>query len=143
MANGTIELYRSKVSNRSILHMTGRVKNIMERRYGNRVGEYVFPDKTGKKPRGYNNRAVRKAMIRAGLKDFDIHDLRHVAAAKVIKAGASIYEVSKMLGHSSVTMTQRYSFLCETEVSKKVSNLLNDLNERIEASKISHLVEFD
>ena len=48
-----------------------------------------------------------------------IHDLRHTFASILINNGASIYEVQKLLGHSSVNVTQRYAHLlpnklCET-----------------------------
>ena len=47
----------------------------------------------------------------AGLDDVRIHDLRHTFASVLINKGASIYEVQRLLGHSSVQMTQRYAHL--------------------------------
>ena len=48
-----------------------------------------------------------------------IHDLRHTFASILINNGATIYEVQRLLGHSSVNVTQRYAHLlpnklCET-----------------------------
>ena len=39
------------------------------------------------------------------------HWLRHTFATKLIKSGMSIYTLSKLLGHSSPTITQRYAHL--------------------------------
>jgi len=52
--------------------------------------------------------AVRRV---AGLEDLRIHDLRHTYASLLINRGVSLYEVQKLLGHSSVQMTQRYAHL--------------------------------
>lgn len=47
----------------------------------------------------------------AGLEDVRLHDLRHTFASLLINKGVSIYEVQRLLGHSSVQMTQRYAHL--------------------------------
>jgi integrase len=45
---------------------------------------------------------------RLGLKDVRMHDLRRTFGYNLIKQGRSIYEVSKLLGHSSVVTTEKY-----------------------------------
>ena len=45
---------------------------------------------------------------RLGLKDARMHDLRRTFGYNLIKQGRPIYEVSKLLGHSSVVTTERY-----------------------------------
>lgn len=37
------------------------------------------------------------------------HDLRHTAASWLVAAGVPLYEVSRILGHSSIRMTERYA----------------------------------
>ena len=37
------------------------------------------------------------------------HSLRHTATSQMLMSGMSIFEVSKILGHSSTTMTERYA----------------------------------
>ena len=54
-----------------------------------------------------------------GKEEVRIHDLRHTFASILINNGATIYEVQRLLGHSSVNVTQRYAHLlpnklCET-----------------------------
>ena len=54
---------------------------------------------------------------RLGLKDIRMHDLRRTFGYNLIKQGRPIYEVSKLLGHSSVTVTERhYAPLMTTEI---------------------------
>ena len=42
-----------------------------------------------------------------------IHDLRHSFASFLVNAGCSLYEVQKILGHSQINVTQRYSHLSQ------------------------------
>ena len=45
---------------------------------------------------------------RLDLKDVRMHDLRRTFGYNLIKHGRQIYEVSKLLRHTSVTTTERY-----------------------------------
>jgi len=141
LKEGTISLYRPKTDNWSIVDMTGRMKRLMERRQGVSNSPYVFEGKNSEQ-RKCNNSSIRKAIERAGLKGFTIHDLRHVYAAKMLKEGFSIYELSKVLGHSSVSMTEKYAWLCERDISKKAAKILDDIHERLEQQKIEKWVSF-
>jgi len=47
----------------------------------------------------------------AKMEGVNFHDLRHSCASILIASGADLYTVSKILGHSSVITTQRYSHL--------------------------------
>ena len=40
-----------------------------------------------------------------------IHDLRHTFASRLVSSGVPIFDVSKLLGHMSITMTMRYAHL--------------------------------
>ena len=55
----------------------------------------------------------------AGLSGVRLHDLRHTYASILINNGATIYEVQKLLGHSSVNMTQRYAQLFPDTLHEK------------------------
>ncbi|MCJ7614011.1 site-specific integrase [Candidatus Bathyarchaeota archaeon] len=47
----------------------------------------------------------------AGMKDFHFHDLRHTFCSNLILSGAGLKEVKEMIGHSDISMTDRYSHL--------------------------------
>jgi len=68
-------------------------------------------------------RSFNTACRRAGLVDFHIHDLRHTCAAWLISAGVALAEVRDLLGHASITMTERYAHLAPENVRAAVAVL--------------------
>lgn len=53
-----------------------------------------------------------------------LHTLRHTFASWYLKNGGDLFKLSKMLGHSSIVITQRYAHLCQQEMAQQAS-LLN------------------
>jgi integrase len=69
--------------------------------------DLVFPNTVGKplEPRAVDSmfkRLLKKAELPTATR---FHDLRHTAATLLIERGADLYEVSRLLGHSSITIT--------------------------------------
>jgi len=54
----------------------------------------------------------RTALKEADITDFRFHDLRHTCASLLAMNGATLLEIAQVLGHKSISMTQRYSHLC-------------------------------
>jgi len=72
--------------------------------------EYLFPSRDGsKRPHILDLRIpFGKVCESAGIEGLRVHDIRHSFATLALQGGASLYDVSKLLGHSDVSMTQRY-----------------------------------
>ena len=67
--------------------------------------------------RDFVSHKFKKEVRRLGIKDARFHDLRRTFGYNLIRKGRPIYEVSKLLGHSSVTTTERhYAPLLTTEI---------------------------
>ena len=67
----------------------------------------------------------------AGLADgVSFHTLRHTAASWLMMNGASIEAVRRYLGHSSVTVTQKYAHLSEDAFASHALAALHDVRAR-------------
>jgi integrase len=61
----------------------------------------------------------RRAREKAGMPHVTFHDLRRSCGTLMIQAGVDLYVVSKLLGHSSVAVTQaRYGYLQTTRITE-------------------------
>ena len=53
----------------------------------------------------YVSRHFAQLITKAGLPPIRLHDLRHTSASLGLASGESLLEVSRRLGHSSITIT--------------------------------------
>ena len=60
---------------------------------------------------------------RAGLIDLHFHDLRHTFASQFVMSGGDLYILKEILGHKSITMTQRYAHLSPTYKVKAIDRM--------------------
>lgn len=75
---------------------------------------WVFPGRDEDKPLNNPRKAFCRILAAAGVEHLRIHDLRHSFASLAVNAGATLYEVQGLLGHSSAQMTQRYAHLADS-----------------------------
>ena len=68
-------------------------------------------------------KAFSTACRRAGIDNFHIHDLRHTFASWLVMNGTPLFEVSKLLRHASIQMTERYAHLAPDHLHDAVDNL--------------------
>jgi len=54
---------------------------------------------------------IAKASADADIAHVSWHDLRHTFASTLVERGASLLAVQKLLGHSDIQVTMRYSHL--------------------------------
>jgi integrase len=67
----------------------------------------------------YITQTFKKNLRRLGIKNGRLHDLRRTFGYNLIKQGMPIYQLSKLLGHSSVTTTEKhYAPLLATDVGE-------------------------
>lgn len=62
-----------------------------------------------------------RALKQAGIFSFRWHDLRHTFASWFMMRGGNIYTLQKLLGHSSIAMTERYSHLASGHLKSEMA----------------------
>ena len=83
---------------------------------------WVFASEKGQRIQSVK-KSFATACRKAEIEDFRIHDLRHTCAAWLVSAGVPLPEVRDLLGHSSITMTEKYAHLSPDNVRRAVSVL--------------------
>lgn len=77
--------------------------------------ERVFVTEDGKP---FIRKAIRRwfeeAIVKAGIKDFSWHCLRHTFCSRLVMAGVPIKTVQDLMGHKTIQMTARYAHLSRT-----------------------------
>lgn len=85
-------------------------------------GKYVSPDARDGMKRD-SRTWFETAVKNAGVEDFRWHDLRHTFASLQLMGGASILDVSKMLGHANIEMTMKYAHLAQSHMREAVEKM--------------------
>jgi integrase len=95
---------------------------------------WVFCDQNGQRIANVR-RSFETACRRINLEDFTIHDLRHTCAAWLVSAGVALAEIRDLLGHASITMTERYAHLAPENIRAAVE-MLDSVSRSSHAPKI-------
>jgi integrase len=131
--SNNLHLLDTKHGQRSV-PMTTKVRDMLGRRKS-MVSDFlsdtlVFPTRTGRPSAQVSqsfHRAVDKLTLNEGLTDrrqkVCFHTLRHSYASWLVMAGTPLYTVARLLGHSTMSMTERYSHLGPDHVREAVANL--------------------
>ena len=92
---------------------------------------FVFPSPFDPaRPRSLDLRLWYRVRREAGIEDARLHDLRHTYASQAVMNGVPMPVVSRLLGHSNVSMTLRYAHLGDREIeaaAERVGRCLGDL----------------
>jgi integrase len=114
---------------RSVL-LNAKAREVLEslrsqRKEGATDTDFVFPSRYGAREGHLEDlrRAFDKVCEAAGIDGMRVHDLRHSFATIAVMSGASLYDVQKLLGHSDVSMTQRYAHLAEESLQRATESV--------------------
>ena len=118
------DTFRTKAGKRRSLPMHDVVKQILLNRSVKTQSEFVF-DSGGSPIHGdWVTKLTKRCVRLAGLNPkLHFHSIRHTFATWLVQAGVSIYEVQKLLGHSSVSVTQVYSHLAASELQDAIGKI--------------------
>ena len=99
-----------------------------------RRSEFVFPRTDGSEPvaQSVTQKVWVKIRARAGLEDVRIHDLRHTFASAGVNSGLSLPIIGKLLGHSRILTTERYSHLSADPVRAGADRIAKKLSAALD-----------
>jgi len=66
-------------------------------------------------------RSFARACVQVEITNFTIHDLRHTFASWLVMDGVSLYDVSKLLRHSNIRMTEKDAHLAPDHLQKAIA----------------------
>lgn len=124
--NNQIYVAPDKTDRHRFVPMTKTLRNALEKAKNGPKSEFVINVGWGKGSHrdskdfltAYYREIARKAQVPSFL-----HKLRHTFASQLVENGVDLYTVSKLLGHSSIKMTEIYAHLVHDTLQKAVVHL--------------------
>jgi integrase/recombinase XerC len=109
LAGGFLQVHEGKGKKDRTLPIGGKLLMVLRDWIGDRTRGMLFAGPKGKwlSERTFHERLATLGKA-AGLRRCNPHALRHTFACRLLESGASIVEVSELLGHSSVAVTSLY-----------------------------------
>lgn len=129
-ARGILTLRDTKSGRTRAAFMTESVKKMLADRGRGAKGDLVFISARGDRIRSVSktfDRVVQEKGLNKGVLDSRqkvvFHTLRHTFASWLVEQGTDLYVVKKLLGHSTLALTERYSHLSEKALRTAVGRL--------------------
>lgn len=85
-------------------------------------GKFVFARRNGKRIHAVS-KSWTALILKAKIENFRLHDLRHDFASCLVSLGTPLYTVSRLLGHSTTEMSERYAHLSPDHLQAAVAKL--------------------
>lgn len=126
LEKGMIILHETKNNERRCVPLTGHALDCVRECEMNRktLSPLLFPSKRLSDGKPCNIRSAwMKAVEAAGIKDFRFHDLRHDFASQLLASGASLAQLSEVMGHKTLQMIKRYAHLCHSQATDVVTKM--------------------
>jgi integrase len=126
MQHMRIVLTDTKNNETRTVPLVGHALDLMRQHIRRLDSPYVFAGRFKDRPASFRD-AWDEVVVKAGLDDFRFHDCRHTAASYLAMNGATLSELSEILGHKTLAMVKRYSHLTEQHTSKVVSRMNKEM----------------
>ena len=112
----------TKTGKKRFIPMNPQVRQALEPLWKLQRGEFVFSNEDGSRiDVQHMARDFKKAQKKAGFTSMiRFHDLRHTFASNFMMNSGNIYDLQKILGHSSLDMTQRYAHLSPSHLERAI-----------------------
>jgi len=128
--NGFVTFSKTKSGKNRTIPISSELEEVLLNHFS-KHGEFTF-----------SLSAFRRALNRSGIelpRGQASHVLRHTFASHFMQQGGNILTLKKILGHSSLTMTMRYSHLSPEHLQDAV--FLNPLSHVVRLSSVQEILE--
>lgn len=134
---GTLDVMDAKGKKDRTAYLTEGTKEMLSGLEPGKKNDFVFPDRNKKKIRKISN-AYWKVIDKLGLNDgvddsrqkAVYHTLRHSYASWLVQGGEPLYTVQKLMGHSTLSQTERYAHLAQENLERAVQNFEKNLSKQ-------------
>jgi site-specific recombinase XerD len=122
--------FKTKQGKRRVIPLSDVAYHLLQVKHGKNTSEYAFTLSDRKISDGWLSHKFKYYVYEAKLDNdkLHFHSLRHTFASWLVQDGVNIYEVQKLLGHSSVKVTEVYSHLAASELRSAVNRISLPLN---------------
>ena len=76
---------------------------------------------------------LHRIRSRAGIRDVQLHDLRHTFASRALALGEGLPMIGKLLGHTQVQTTARYAHLARDTVKASAARIGDSIDQDLDA----------
>ncbi len=135
LTNGVVKFRTTKNRKVQIFPLSDELQSVLHTYLKHRKGEqkeYLFPSVSNTKLREDSvHHSVTKYNTQRGVWRIGLHLFRHTFARNYVLSGGDVVRLQKLLGHSTITMSQKYTNLFDEDVKEGFDqhNLLNKLNK--------------
>jgi integrase len=124
---GVIHVVNTKTARDRIIPMSQSVRQVLIEQRETQKGDLVFASRRiAKRRAGEGLVDVKKAFVAAcqdaGIADFHFHDLRHTFATRLGDAGCNATTIARLLGHSNIQMSMRYTHASDDSLRSAVEH---------------------
>lgn len=104
----TLTLHDTKNGKPHVVPLSDGALEVLRQLAPLKTNDYLFPGKTADGHMGRPGRHLKALFAKAEMEGFVPHDMRRSGASWACRNGASVHDVSAILNHSNVAVTQRY-----------------------------------
>ena len=126
----TLALMDTKSGKNRTVYMTERIKDLFSGMPKTGPDALIFPDRNGNQIKHISKTfddVVDTLGLNTGIDDDRLkcvfHSLRHTHASRLLESGADIYRIKELLGHASVTTTERYSHITADRLRSAIKDM--------------------
>ncbi len=140
--NETISIMDPKTKKNRTAYMIPHVKEMLLKTRETGIisnNGYIFLSKTGEKMKSISKSyrdTVKKLGFNEGIVDkrrrVVFHTLRHTYASWLAMSEVDLYAVQRLMGHSTISMTERYAHLSPNYLKDAVKKFINNFGEPVE-----------